>query len=138
MDKNLIRILKEKKYEPEENLASVIWDRILKRERKMARIKFYLFLFFGIFSFAGSIPIFKSLLNDLSKSGIYEYLSVAFSENEALSSYWRELSFSVTEALPIVSILYTLAISFIFFLSLKYAIRQITQSRLGINYHLNY
>lgn len=138
MEKELINAIKNSTLRPEENISSLVWNKILKRERALIKIKLLLFSSLGALSVIGFFPVFKILLGDLSKSGFYEYISIAFSSNGIFENYWKELLLSITETLPVASILYTLITLFIFFLSLKYLIKQITQSRLGIDYNFNY
>jgi len=136
MNKELIKIFQKSLTPPPENSPSLIWEKILKREKRLARTRLSIFSIVGTVSFLGLIPIFKILLKDLAKSGFYEYLSIAFSNGGTLSLYWKELSFSLTEALPVISILETASLVFVFFLSLHYILKQIIRptqqkSRLG-------
>jgi hypothetical protein len=79
--------------------------------------------------------MFKILINDFTQSGFYEYLSLAFSTKGLLFSYWKEFAFSLAESLPTMSIVLSLALLFIFFLSLRYVMKQIiNNNRIGHAY----
>lgn len=130
MDKKLTQFFKNSAYKTDDNLSSLVWNRIIRREKRIANVKIFIFSSVGISSLIGFIPVFKALLNDLSTSGFYEYLSVAFSGNGAFVLYWKELALSISESLPITNIVYTFLLVFIFLLSLRYFIKQITRNQL--------
>lgn len=125
MEENLKNSLKKAAYLPETGLANKIWHNIIVRDRRIAYFKLVSFSFVGIASLAGLVPMFKILINDFTQSGFYEYLSLAFSTKGFLFSYWKEFAFSLAESLPTMSIVLSLALLFIFFLSLRYVMKQI-------------
>jgi len=81
-------------------------------------------------SAVGLIPAFEMLLNNLAQSGFSEYFSLIFSDGGSMLTYWKELSFSLAESLPVMSIILTLSTLFVCFLSLRYLIKQIGKNNL--------
>jgi hypothetical protein len=135
MEENLKKAFLKAKYELKTDLAPSIWQSLMLRNRRIVRLKLSAFSLAGIASLAGIVPVLKILLNDFSQSGFYEYLSVAFSNNGGIASYWRELSFSLAESLPATSILAVLSLVFVFLLSLRYVLKQIINNKyIGSSY----
>ena len=130
MQEKLTRIFKEAKYEPDAKLASSVWQKIVMKERSKDLVKLWSFSFVGFLSLVGLIPTLEELFNDLAHSGFYEYFSLIFSDGGSLVNYWKELLLSLAESLPVMSIIFTLSLFFICFLSLKYIVKQIGKNQL--------
>jgi hypothetical protein len=130
MENKLTKIFKKAKYEPEANLAFSIWHTIITKEKRLTRFKSWSFGFIGLTSLAGLVPAFQILLNDLAHSGFYEYFSLLFSDGGSMLTYWKELALSLAESLPTMSIIFTLSLFFVCFLSLKYLVKQIFKNQL--------
>ena len=133
MNKELAKILKDTKFEPNNGLEERVYSKVLKKEKYLTRIKLYLFSFLGLISLVGFIPAIKMLLSDFTQSGFYEYSSLLFSKG-ALFSAGKELILSVVESLPTLSILLPLALIFIFIMSLRYAMKQIIRGQLSLSF----
>ena len=125
MEEYLKNNFQKEKIEPEFILKDKIWQKIIKREKRIIYFKLISFSSLGIASILGFIPLFKIALNDFIQSGFYEYLSIAFSKNGILSPYWKDFAYSLAESIPTISTLFVLVSIFIFFLSLKYIIKQV-------------
>jgi hypothetical protein len=134
MEKGLMEAFHKAKYEGKSGLAENIWHGIAARNKHIARIKLWAFSFTGIASLAGLIPAWKILSSDLAQSGLYEYFSLVFSSGGSVFSYWRELSLSIAESLPTMSIILSLSLVFVLFLSLKYASKQIIKGQLSLSF----
>lgn len=134
MQDKLTRLFQKAKYEENSILAQSVWNTIVIRDKRNIKIKLWAFSSLGFASVIGLIPVFKILLSDLAQSGFYEYASLAFSDTSLLLSAWRELAFSLIESLPIMSIIFTLTLLFSIFLSMKYTIKQIINSRMSLSY----
>jgi hypothetical protein len=130
MDRNLAKIFKNAKYEPESGLAVSVLQAIILREKRIIRLKTWAFSLVEIASLAGLVPTFEMLLRDLMHSGIYEYFSLLFSDGGMMLSYWKDFSLSIAESLPTTSIIAVLSLFLICFLSLKYLARQIIKNQL--------
>lgn len=129
MQSKLVKIFKNAKYNPDKGLAFSVFQTILAQDRRTARLKLWFLSFVLFVSSVGLIPTFQMLSSDLIHSGFYEYFSLIFSDGGVMFSYWKELSFSLAESLPIMSIVFTLSILFVCFLSLKYLIKQINKNQ---------
>ncbi len=125
MEKELTKLFKKATYEnTDENLSENIWRTITVRKERSSRIKMFIFSLAGIASLAGLVPAVKVLLQDLSSSGIYEYVSLAFSNNN-MASYWKDIVLSIAESLPTMSILTSLSLIFAFIFFARFAAKQI-------------
>lgn len=134
MEKELTKLFHKAKYKENQNLSNNIWSVVTTRNKRITRIKLWAFSFIGFASLAGLIPAWRVLSNDLTQSGLYDYLSLVFSNNGSVLSYWKELTLSIAESLPTMSIVLSLSLVFIFFLSFKYAVKQIIKPiRLDLN-----
>ena len=130
MQDKLTKVFQKAKYNESSILAENVWNTIVAREKRNTQTKFWAFFSLGATSLAGLVPVFKVLSNDLSQSGFYEYSSLIFSDTGLMLSYWKELSFSLAESLPIMSIVFTLSLLFVIFLSIKYVLKQIINNQL--------
>lgn len=140
MEPKLTEAFNKIRYQSEDDFADQVWNKIVARDHKAAMFKLYVFSFAGICSFLALIPASKLLLNDFSKSGFYEYFSLALSNSGSINSYWREFMFTILESLPLQSIVLSLSLIFFFFLSIKYIAKQFTRNRtmLGSSRVLSY
>ena len=130
MQDRLTKVFQKARYEENFNLGQNIWLTVMKREKRNTKIKLWIFTLAGITSLVGLVPAFRILGSDLAQSGFYEYLSLAFSDSGLILSAWREFMFSLAESLPVLSVIFTLSLVFIFFLSLKYLMKQVIRNQL--------
>jgi hypothetical protein len=133
MENRLTKILKSASYKPTSSLNEDIWCTIVKRNKYIARLKLILFSIIGAISIAGLIPAIKALSSDVSASGLFDYLSLAFSSGSSVFSYWKEFSLSIVESLPLMSIMLSLTFLFILCISIKHILRQIIKNQLSIS-----
>jgi len=134
MKENLKRAFLKISLTEKDSLAEEIWHAIVLREKRTNRRRLWAFSLIGLFSFIGFVPAFGMLLSDFARSGFYEYLSLAFSSSGSIITYWREFLSLLAESLPVISITLSLTFIFIFFLSLKYAMREIIKSQLTLSF----
>ena len=130
MKKELRKAFLNTKIEADSSLAQNIWDSIIARNKRVARFKLWAFSSVSLASLIGFIPAWHLLSNDLAQSGIYEYLSLAFSNGSSFFAYWKEFVLSIAESLPTISIALSLSLIFIFFLSLRFPTKQIIRGQL--------
>jgi len=130
MHQKLTKIFQKVKYESNINLAENVWQAIVLHDKCVVRVKLWAFSIIGFASLVGLVPAFKALSSDFVQSGFYEYFSLIFSDSGLIFSYWKELFFSLAESLPTISIILTLSLLFICFLSLRYLMKQIGKGRL--------
>ena len=134
MDETITKAFLKAKYEPRVDLAANILHKIALENKRITKIKFYTFSIFGILSLIGLFPALKFLLSDFAQSGFYEYVSIAFSSNGSALSYWKELSYSLAESLPITSMIFSFGLIFIFFISFRFALKQIIKGQLSLSF----
>jgi len=130
MEQKLIKIFQKAKYEADTNLSETVWRAITVRGRRITQFKLWVFALAGFASLIGLVPAIKILSSDLAQSGFYEYFSLIFSDSGLMLSYWKEFIFSLAESLPTMSIIFTLSSVFVFFLSLRYIMKQIIKNQL--------
>jgi hypothetical protein len=131
MEEKLKNILKNNIYSAPASLPKEIWNRINRREKKLIQLKLSVFSLTGLFSLIGTLSISKKLLLDFTQTGFYDYLSLIFSSK--ISYFWKELSYSLIESLPLMSFLMFISVIFIFCISLKYILKQINKGELLLN-----
>jgi len=129
MEEHIKKALINIKNEPDFDLKEKIWNHLLLRNKHIGYFKLISFSSVSILSLAGSIPMFKILANDFAQSGFYEYLSLAFSNGGLFSKYSQEFIYSLAESLPTMSIVVSLVLIFVFFLSLRYVMKQIINNK---------
>jgi len=99
--------------EPPKGLETRVMARISGEEKRLARIKIWAFGGSSIASFGLLLWAVIYLVKSVRESGFWQYFSLVFSENGAIFAYWRELSLSLAESLPIASfIIFFAAIGF--------------------------
>ena len=125
MRENLKRAFLKASYQPEAGLADDLWQTIEKRKNRSAHFKLTILSITGGASISGLASTLKILSGDLAQSGFYEYFSLIFSDSRLMLAYWKELAFSLAESLPIMSMIISLSLIFILFLSLKHLMKQI-------------
>ena len=91
--------------EPPKGFGAQIFNRINMEEKRLARIRIFAFGASTVASFAFSLWAVIYLVNSIKETGFSQYFSLIFSENGAVLAYWRELSLSLAESLPIVSLI---------------------------------
>ena len=122
MEQNLQKLFKQAKYSPESRLSGDIWRVICIKEKKVSMMKSLGYGFIGIISLLLLFPTMKNLINQLSQSGFYQYLSLAFSDIGSIISYWREFMSSLAETIPTTSLIIVLSLFFVFLTASKRAI----------------
>lgn len=90
------------KLKPPRGLRQSIIFGIGQVERSRARV--YLFISTSILplSIIGVIFSGKYLLQSFYQSGFYDYFSLLFSGDGAVFTYWKELTYSLAETIPIL------------------------------------
>jgi ABC-type phosphate/phosphonate transport system permease subunit len=125
MRNNLKSALQKAKYEPEAGLAEGVWRGLILKNKRTTKMRLWFFSVLGIASLLGAVPALSLLFSDFSKSGFYEYFSLAFSNGGILASYWKELILSLAQSIPTTSLALSLAFIFVFFLSIRFVLKQI-------------
>ncbi len=76
---------------------------------RRTRIRTWSFGGASLCALALTILIGNSLYSALARSGFYEYVSLVFSADGTLFSYWKELGISILESTPILGMIILLA-----------------------------
>lgn len=135
MENQLSKIICQAKYLPEADLADNIWHTICARNKRITNLKLFIFSLVSLASLSGLIPAVKMLSSDFSKSGFYKYLSLVFSDGGSVMSHFREFILSLAEALPVLSIILSLSLIFVFFLSIRYVTKQLEKRGLLLSFN---
>jgi hypothetical protein len=106
-----------------EGLLGAVHLRIEKEQRRMARTRLAVFIPLAIVSCFAVAFSFQYLAQEVSRSGIGEYLSIIFSDTSTLFAYWKEFSLSIIESMPIWGTALFLGSIFVLLGSLKSVIK---------------
>lgn len=87
-----------------ETLTTSTLSIIKSLEHKKVMSKLYLYSSLVALSLVGILYASYKLWINLKESGIYEYISLVFSNNIVALSFWREIGFAIIEALPLLAI----------------------------------
>ena len=92
-----------------------------ERERiiRTARRQLAVFGFGAIVSLGVMIPVFQWLGGEFYKSGFYQFSSLIFSDTAVAITYWKELSLSLVESLPLMEMTVLLSVVFVFLWAIK-------------------
>lgn len=116
MDKSIKQLIKHRaNYPLPQGLRESISERVDQLEKNRSQRNFLGFGIFSLASFAGLIISFQNLWNNLKAGGVFEYLSLVASNSGEATLFWREISFSILESVPLItlSIFLALIVTFI-------------------------
>lgn len=121
MEKNLQKLFKQSLYQPESRLSDDIWRVIENKNIKISKYKKFGYLGVSILSLSGSVFSIKTLIEQSSRFGFYDYLSLAFSDGGVIATYWKEYILTLANSLPVVSAILSFALLFVLFVSIRRA-----------------
>ena len=98
--------------DPSQGLVGVIFSRILEKERSSTRLRFGFYLSVAGLSCLALVPALRYAGQELSQSGFFDYLSLAFSDGGTVFAYWREFVLSLAESAPVFGIAIVLSVLF--------------------------
>lgn len=119
MEKNLQKLFKQASYTPESRLSGDIWKVIEYKKNHISKINLLKYMILGVLSLSGSIFSIKILIEQLSKLGFFDYLSLVFSDSGIIVTYWKEYIMTLAESLPIFSLNLSFFLLFILFISIR-------------------
>ena len=134
MDEKLIKICCDAKYQARADLCEDIWCTIVAHDKRILRLRLWVFSLIGTMSLIGSVWALENLSTNLTKSGFYEYLALTFSSGGVVVNFLKDILLSLGESLPLISIIISLSFIFIFFLSLRHLARQINRNQLLLSF----
>jgi hypothetical protein len=97
--------------EPPQGLYAAVMLRIHLAQRRAAQMRAGLFAVVALASGAALVPVLGYTINQLYTSGFYDYLSLIFSDNSLVLTYWREFGLSLIESLPSLALLLLLPVA---------------------------
>lgn len=119
MRKNYNQIFQEiSKVDISEKIEVNIINKIHKLERNRLFAKQIAYSSISILSLIGIVYSGIYALNELASSGIYEYFYLIITDIEILN-YWKELTYSIAESLPLFGITICLTVFAIFLWSIS-------------------
>jgi len=119
VEKNLQKLFKQASYTPESRLSGDIWKVIEYKKNHISKINLLKYMILGVLSLSGSIFSIKILIEQLSKLGFFDYLSLVFSDSGIIVTYWKEYIMTLAESLPIFSLNLSFFLLFILFISIR-------------------
>ena len=90
---------------PAKELRNNILLGIKQEERRRAKVYLFGYASIVLFSLVGVVLSIQYILEGFYQSGFYEYLSLLLSGDSAVYAYWKELSFSLIDSMPIIGII---------------------------------
>lgn len=105
--------------EPPHQLYLNIISRIELETARTARTRFILFSAVTLAALIAVIPAFQYALQEFTRSGFSQYLSLIFSDGGTMLAYWQEFTLTLAESLPIFGPALFLSVIFILLGSLK-------------------
>ncbi len=120
--------------EPSSGLENKINNRI-NAEIKLAAIKRRLVLF-GFCAVGSGIAVFYacySFGNLAAESGLWQYLSLLFSDYEVIFAIWQNYILSLAQALPLTGLIFMLASFFAFCESIKLLSKDLNKIKLALS-----
>ena len=122
--KELFQLIPEEK--PTEGLLSRIIAGIWDEKRLVAaRKRLALFIFGAAGSLVAFIPVLRLTQLKLADTGFLRFISLTYSDFDAVTREWWSYLMALLEALPIVHLVGTLALVFVFLVCLKYLFRDL-------------
>ncbi len=119
MRKNYNQIFQEiSKVDISEKIEVNIINKIHKLEKNRLFAKQIAYSSISILSLIGIVYSGIYALNELASSGIYEYFYLIITDIEILN-YWKELTYSIAESLPLFGITICLTVFAIFLWSIS-------------------
>ena len=107
------------KLKPSNELRQKILFSINKEEIRRAKVYFFVSITTALVSVFGLIFSVRYMIQGFYQSSFYSYLSLIFSDPNTLVSYWKELSMSLLETLPILGITISLIATYILLISIR-------------------
>jgi hypothetical protein len=107
------------KLKPNGELRQKILFSINKEEIRHAKVYFFVSITTALASVFGLIFSIRFMVQGFYQSSFYSYLSLIFSDPNMVASYWKELSMSILETLPILWITVSLIAVYIFLVSIR-------------------
>jgi len=119
VEQNLQKLFKQSSYHPESRLSDDIWNVIESKNTHITRLKKFGYMSLGILSLSGSIFSIKGLIEQFTKLGFFDYLSLVFSDSGVIATYWKEYILTLVDSLPVMSLVLSFFLLFVLFISIE-------------------
>jgi len=119
VEQNLQKLFKQASFQPESRLSGDILLSIEVKSSRIAKWKTIGYMSVSVLSLSLSVLSIKSVIEQFTTTGFYNYLSLAFSDSGVIATYWKEYILSLADSLPIMSIILSFSLLFILFISIK-------------------
>jgi hypothetical protein len=87
-----------------EALADQILTKLSQLEKKRYYYRLSVFSLLALGSLALTVPLLTYLSQDLSQSGLTQYLSLLWSDSSFLANNWQNFTLSILEIIPVLSL----------------------------------
>ncbi len=124
VEEDLRKLFKNATYISESRLSDDILVLLEAKRVQITKWESFGYLGLSILSLSGSVFSIKSLIVECTRFGFFEYLSLAFSDSGVIAKYWKEYTLSLADSLPVASLVITLFLLFVLFISIKRASSQ--------------
>ncbi len=112
-----------KHIEPPHALGGAVLARIALQQERFAQRRRVLFGVLSLSSLLAIIPALELLVSDIASSGMFQYLTLLFSDQTTLFTYSKEFAFSLAESVPTASAALFLALCAVFIWSAAQTLR---------------
>lgn len=109
--------------EPSKKLREKILFSINKEEIRRAKMYFLVSVTTGLVSIFGLIFSIRYMIQEFYQSSFVSFISLIFSDPTIMVSYWRELSMSLLETLPIFGITVSLLAVYVLLVSVRVLVK---------------
>ena len=131
MEQNIQKVFKNATYIPEDRLREDIWRVIEAKNAQIIKWKKLSYMSLSVLSLFGSAFSIKVLIERSTSLGFFKYFSLVFSDSGVIALYWKEYILSLADSLPVASLITTLFLLFVLFISIRRASYQF-KSKLSI------
>ena len=111
--------------EPSHGLLGSIMLRIMQERQRVARMRVFFLAASALGACGAIVPAVRYAAGELSQSGFYEYVSLAFSDSGALLASWKEFALLLAESLPLAGVTFVLAALLVLLCSIRVMAREI-------------
>jgi len=113
------------KLKPSKELREKILFSIKKEEVYRAKMYFSISAVVAVASIFGLFFSVKYMIQEFYQSSFHSYLSLIFSDPNIVISYWKELSISLVETLPMLGITISLITAYTLLVSVRTLVKNI-------------
>lgn len=115
--KKLFGQMKEER--PSAQLLHTVLLRVEEERLRVAKVKLFFSGIFTIASLGAFVPVLRYAGAELASSGFLQYFSLLFSDSATIISFWKEISLSLAETLPVFGVALIFAVLLALLSSLK-------------------